>query len=49
MNGKIRCISNKGKTEKNEKENDDSSFFKLYLLVSLFKIRATVLLKVINI
>ena len=30
MNEEICCITNEGKTAKNEWENDDSNFFKLY-------------------
>ena len=34
MNEEIRCITNKGKTTKNEWKNDDSGFFRaLYNLL----------------
>ena len=34
MNEEIRCITNKGKTAKNEWENDDSNFLRVLYNVS---------------
>ena len=39
MNVEIRCITNKGKTAKNEWENDDSDFLRSLYIVYKKKIR----------
>ena len=41
MNGEIRCITNKGKTAKNERENNVSNF--LRALYSVYKKVRTIL------